>query len=57
MSVDKWNDKQVENVFTCLLDEMTFNQSNYLKRKYSTITAKRYYLKKTEKKFEKNLVD
>lgn len=56
-SLDKWSDEQVEKVFACMLDEMTFNQSNYLSRKYSTITAKRYYLKKSEKKFIKNLVD
>ena len=57
MCIDKWNDETVKKVFDAVLDEMTFNQSNYLKRKYSTITSKRYYLKKTEKKFEKSLVD
>lgn len=56
-SIDKWNDEQVEKVFACMLDEMTFNQANYLSRKYSTIESKKYYLKKTEKKFEENLVD
>jgi ABC-type proline/glycine betaine transport system ATPase subunit len=55
--IDKWSDEQVEKVFTCVLDEMTFNQASYLKRKYSTIQGMRYYLKKTEKKFIKNLVD
>lgn len=56
-SIDKWSDETVEKVFNAVLDEMTFNQSNYLSRKFSTIQGKKYYLKKSEKNFEKSLVD
>jgi hypothetical protein len=53
---DDWDNKRIEVVFECLLDEMSQAESDSIRKKYNTIEDKINYFILCEKKFENYLL-